>query len=345
MIERHVRLPAPRVGLRLHLNENTAGCSPAVLAALQNVTRQQAAFYPDYEEAVDACAARFGVSLDRLLLTNGLDEGILAVSIAALRRSDAVDPGRAVIVVPAFDMYAICAAAAGARITEVALAREFSFPLDEVLAAVGLDTRLVFLTNPNNPTGSLIPPEAIFAVARAAPGALVFVDEAYADFSGETLVGSRELESMPNVVIGRTFSKAYGLAGLRVGALIGHRDTLDLLRRIVPPYSLNIFATVAVCAALADLDYYDWYLSEVAESKRILYAALERLKVRHWPSAANFVLADFGEEAPRVVAALAARQIFVRDKSGDPACPGCARITAGIVEHTRPLVAALEEIL
>jgi histidinol-phosphate aminotransferase len=102
---------------------------------------------------------------------------------------------------------------------------------------------------------------------------------------------------------------------------------------------------VAVCAALEDLDYYGWYLREAAESKRILYEAFDRLRVKYWPSAANFVLADFGGEARRTVEALTAREIFVRDKSDDPACPGCIRVTAGVVEHTRAVVAALEEIL
>jgi histidinol-phosphate aminotransferase len=345
MIENYAKLPTPRAGLRLHLNENTAGCSPAVITALQRVTRQQAAYYPDYDEAVEACAARFAIEPNQLLLTNGLDEGILAASVSALRRPGDPQPGRALIVVPAFDMYAICATAAGGAIDEVGLAADFAFSLESVLAALRPDTRLIFLTNPNNPTGRLLPRDAILEVARAAPDALVFVDEAYADFSGETLVGAAELASLPNVVIGRTFSKAYGLAGLRVGALIGHPGTLEPLRRVVPPYSLNVFATVAVCAALSDLDYYAWYLSQVAESKRLLYASFERLGVRHWRSAANFVLAGFGEDARRVIDALAAREIFVRDRSNDPACPGCARITAGIVEHTYPLVSALEEVL
>jgi histidinol-phosphate aminotransferase len=342
VIERYERLPSPRTGLRLHLNENTAGCSPAVLAALQSVTRLQAACYPDYDDAVRACAGWFHVPVDCLLLTNGLDEGILTASIAATR---ATTDAAAVIVVPAFDMYAICAKAAGAAIVEVPLARDFAFPLDQVLASIDGRTRLIFLTNPNNPTGSLVPRQAILEVARAAPDALVFVDEAYADFSGETLIGAPELATLPNLVIGRTFSKAYGLAGVRLGALVGDPGTLDTLRGIVPPYSLNIFATVAVCAALEDLDYYGWYLREAAESKRILYEAFDRLRVKYWPSAANFVLADFGGEARRTVEALTAREIFVRDKSDDPACPGCIRVTAGVVEHTRAVVAALEEIL
>ncbi|HXW08176.1 MAG TPA: histidinol-phosphate transaminase [Vicinamibacterales bacterium] len=344
MIGRYERVPVPAAGLRLHLNENTAGCSPAVREALQAVTRQQAACYPDYDAAQRACAARFGVPPECLQLTNGLDEGILAVSVAAFRGGGRTD-GRAIIVVPAFDMYAICAGAAGGAIDEIPLGAEFNFPLEAVLRAISPDIRLIFLTNPNNPTGRPIPREAILTVARHATGALVFVDEAYADFSGETLLGAPELAALPNVVLGRTFSKAYGLAGIRVGAIVGSPDTLEPIRRVVPPYSLNVYATVGVCAALADLEYYEWYLDQVSASKALLYEGLDRLGVRYWRSAANFVLADFGPEARRVIAALAARQIYVRDRRIDPACPGCVRITTGIVEHTRPLVAALEEVL
>ena len=178
-----------------------------------------------------------------------------------------------------------------------------------------------------------------------APQATIFVDEAYADFGGETLIGSDELRQLPNIIIGRTFAKAYGLAALRVGALIGSAQTLAPIRRVVPPYSVNVCATVALRAAIDDTDYYEWYLEQVRTSKTLLYAALERLGIRYWRSAANFVFADFGADARRVVEGLAARQVFVRDRSRDPASPGCVRITAGIVDHTRICITALEEVL
>ncbi len=209
--------------LRLHLNENTAGCSPGVIAALQTLTRQSVAIYPDYETVVAACAARLGVQPERLLLTNGLDDGILATAVSALRNSPAEEPFEAIVVVPAFDMYAACADSAGGRVVEVPLGPEFVFPVREVIQAVTTRTRAIFLTNPNNPTGGLIPRQDIVSIARAASKALVFVDEAYGDFSGETLIGDPAFLTLTNVVVGRTFAKAYGLAGLRAGALVAHR--------------------------------------------------------------------------------------------------------------------------
>jgi histidinol-phosphate aminotransferase len=347
----------PSSGLRLHLNENTAGCSPKVLSAIHALTREQAAFYPDYEEAIGAVASRLGVREEEVLLTNGLDEGILAAAVVATRARSpraaaAVSIGsagdstpEAIVIVPAFYMYAACAEAAGARIVEVPLQRDFSFPLEGVLEAIGPNTRLMFLTNPNNPTGGSIPREDILRLARAAPDAMVFLDEAYADFSGETLIGDSEARNLPNLVVGRTFAKAYGLAALRAGAVVAQPATLTPLRRVVPPFSLNICAAVALTVGMSDTEYYNWYLEQVRASKALLYATFDRLRVRYWPSAANFVLADFGDDARRVVEGLASRQVFVRDRSSDPACPGCVRITAGVLEHTEAGLRALEEVL
>jgi histidinol-phosphate aminotransferase len=151
--------------------------------------------------------------------------------------------------------------------------------------------------------------------------------------------------SLPNLVVGRTFAKAYGLAGLRAGALVGAADTLAPMRRAVPPYSLNVYAAAALPVALEDEEYYDWYLAEVRESKKMLYEVLARTGVQFWPSDGNFVLACFGETLQTVVAGLAERGILVRDRSQDPGCAGCARITAGVLDHTRRAVAALEEVL
>jgi histidinol-phosphate aminotransferase len=337
------RVATPGSGLRLHLNENTAGCSPRVLAALHAMTREQAAFYPDYGETIERCAARLGVGRDEVLLTNGLDEGILAVSIAALRQRTA-DP-EVILVVPAFDMYAACADAAGARVVEVPSGTDFAFPADSVVRAITERTRVVFLTTPNNPTGRSIDLATILGIAEAAPRAIVFVDEAYADFSGATLVGRPEAKRFRNVVVGRTFAKAYGLAGLRAGALVAAPETLAPIRRVVPPYTLNAFASAALCAAVQDVEYYDWYLDQVRSSRAMLYGLFDRLDVRYWTSDANFVLADFGAAASRVVEGLAARGVHVRDRSRDPASPGCVRITAGVVEHTRACLSALEEVL
>lgn len=345
MAHDYEKVATPSSGLRLHLNENTSGCSQAVVDALRAITCTQAAFYPDYSDAITACARHLGVAEGELLLTNGLDEGILATSVAALRGSAEASPYEAIVVVPAFDMYAACADAAGGRVVEIRQRDDFGFPLSEVLRAITGRTRLVFLTNPNNPTGLLVPRETILAIADAAPQATVFLDEAYADFSGTSMVGDAATAARPNIVIGRTFAKTHGLAGLRVGAVVGDPARLGPIRRVVPPYSVNIAAALALPAALADRRHYDTYLRETSESKQMLYTALDRLGVPYWRSEANFVLARFGDNAARVSAGLGAKGIHVRDKSADPACRGCVRITTGIAAHTRACIDAIEEVL
>lgn len=332
-------------GLRLHLNENTAGCSPRVIEAVRALTREHAALYPDYETVTAACAARFGTETGHVLVTNGLDEGILLAAVVALRGGAAADPYEAIVVQPAFDMYAACADGAGGRIVDVAPRADFRFPLDRVLEAISPKTRVIYLTSPNNPTGVSIPNEAVVAVAQAAPGALVLLDEAYADFSGTSMMAEAAAGAPPNLVVGRTFAKAYGLAGLRAGALVGTPQALAPMRRIAPPYTLNVAAAAALPVALADDEYYHWYLTEVRESKELLYAVLERHGVPFWPSDGNFVLARFGDRVATVIARIAERGIAIRDRSGDPGCEGCARMTAGVVEHTRRLVTAIEEVL
>jgi histidinol-phosphate aminotransferase len=337
---RYERVTAPAGGRRLHLNENTAGCSPAVIDVLRRVTRQDAGFYPDYEAAQAACAAHLGRPPEEVLLTNGLDEGILAITAAAFKGMH--DP-EAIVVLPAFDMYAACADALGGQVVGIPPGSGFVFPLEAVLRAIGAHTRVVWLTNPNNPTGQSIPREAILRIAAAAPQALVAVDEAYADFCGATLLDDDSIDRYPNLIVGRTFAKAYGLAGLRAGALAATPATLEPIRRIVPPYSINAVVAAALPAALEDREYLRWYLAQVEQSKSLLYAIFDRLGIPYWPSHANFVLAR-PADAAAIVRDLGARGIHVRDKSGDPSCAGCLRVTAGVVDDTRAFVSALEEV-
>lgn len=335
-------------GLRLHLNENTAGCSPRVLDAIRAVEADDVAFYPEYDEVARETAAYLGVPEDRLLLTNGLDEGILAASVAAVReaviRTAAGAPPEVIVPQPAFDMYGVCAGAVGAVTVTVPPRSDLQFQLEDVLRVIGPATRLVFITSPNNPTGVRVSNEAIAAVADALPpGAFVFVDEAYHDFCGDTALPL--LETRPRVLVGRTFAKGHGLAALRAGCVIGRPETLAPLRRVVPPYSLNVCAAAGLRAALRDTAFLREYVGQVRASRELAYAACRRLGLRFWESGANFVLVHVGGRAPELVARLAERGIFVRDRTGDPGCAGCVRITTGVVEHTERCLSAMEEIL
>lgn len=328
--------------LRLHLNENTAGCSPKVLEAIRAIDAQRIAVYPDYDEAKRDCAAALGVDPAWVALTNGLDEGIWAAAAACIRGGDR--NAEAIVPEPAFDMYAACVEAAGGRVVRVPPPPDLVLPTDAVLAAVTAATRLVFLSSPNNPSGLPVAPESLTAIAAALPpGALLFLDEAYVDFASRSFLPF--LEQCPNLLVGRTFAKAYGLAALRIGCVVAKPGTLALVERAIPPYSLNICAIEGMRAALRDEEYRQWYRAEVTESRGILYEFCERHGLPYWRSEANFVLVRVGERCGAIVERLARRGILVRDRSGEPGCGGCIRITAGVVEHTRRCVAALEEVL
>jgi histidinol-phosphate aminotransferase len=331
-------------GLRLHQNENTGGCSPRVLEALAALRADEIGFYPPYSSATRACAEYLGVDADSLALTNGLDEGIMGLAVAYLKPTAGGMIAEAVVPEPAFEIYRVDTEVVGGRLVQVMPSPDFTFPLDEVLAAITPQTRAVFLTNPNNPTGVSMPLDAIRQIARRVPaGAVVLVDEAYAEFSGTTFIP--ELPHFPNVIVGRTFSKAFGLAGLRIGCLVGAPSALDPVRAAIPVYSVNIAAVIAVQAALADTAHLTDYLRQTRESKALLYAACDRLGVRYWRSDANFVLVCAGDRLEMLVKGAAARGIYTRDRSSEPGCAGCLRVATGIVEHTRRFIAVMDEVL
>jgi histidinol-phosphate aminotransferase len=333
--------PDPGAGLRLHLNENTGGCSPRVLEAIRRVQTSDVATYPSYPALVRACAAHFEVDPDWVLLTNGLDEGILMAAVGHIARTRAFD-AETIIPLPAFDPYPNSTAAVGATAVHVPPGRDFAFQTNEVIAAITTRTRMIFLNTPNNPTGRLIAVADLQRIAEAAPQAVVLIDEAYIEFGGETFLPS--LSRYPNVLIGRTFSKAYGLAGMRVGVLIGQPQSLDAVRAVTLPFNINGVALAATLAALEDRDFLPGYAAQVAQSRTRLYDACRSLGLPFWESAANFVLVQVGDAVPLVVQALAARGVHVRDRSKDPTTPGCIRITAGMLDHTTAAIEALESV-
>jgi histidinol-phosphate aminotransferase len=341
----------PADALRLHYNENTAGCSPAVIAALRALTPDDIATYPDYTDITANVARWFGVPTDRVTLTNGLDDGLHAVAEWAAWHADdrphAFGHGSTaefVVAEPAFEMFEEFTGVVRAKLVRVAPGDDFRFPLTDVLDAITPATRVVYLIDPNNPTGLPLPLGAAEAIAAAAPHALVLVDEAYADFSGRTLVGE-PLDRHPNIVVGRTFAKAHGLAGLRVGALVAHEKTMERLKQVQPPFHVNIAAVRALEAALADREYLAWSVAQAADSREMAFGCCVRLGLKVWPSVGNFVLIRIGDRVGEVTAALASRGILARDKSAAPGCAGCLRVTTGVVEHTARMLAALEEIL
>jgi histidinol-phosphate aminotransferase len=327
-----------RKGLRLDFNENTVGCSPRVLARLRELSADEIACYPERDPFEAAVAAHLGIKPNELLLTNGVDEAIHLLCETFLEPSD-----EALIVVPTFAMYEISAAATGARVLAVPAGANFRFPTKDVLGKVSMRTRLIAVANPNNPTGAVVEAGDLLEIARQAPQAAILVDEAYFEFYGKTMLG--QWRDLPNVFVARTFSKAYGMAGLRVGALTGTAEHMTMLRRVSSPYNVNGVALACLVTALEDEAYVREYVSEVRQGREELEHAFRRWGIPYWPSEGNFVLGSFGELKEAFIAGMRGRGILVRDRSRDYACQNCVRITLGTTEHTVRLLSALDETL
>jgi len=327
-----------RRGLRLDFNENTVGCSPRVLQCLQKISREQLARYPERAPLEAIVASHLGIQPDELLLTNGTDEAIHLVCQTYL------EPGNeALIVVPTYSMYEIYAAATGARVVSIPADEDFRFPVEQLLERINERTRLIAIANPNNPTGILVPASEVLRIAEAAPQAAVLIDEAYFEFCSKTVLPS--FRQFPNIFVSRTFSKVYGLAGLRIGVLAGNPEQMSLVRRVGSPYSVNSVALACLPEALADQGYIQQYVKEVLQGRQQLEHELRSSGIKYWPSRANFVLLRIGGHCRDFVSTMRERGILIRDRSSDYGCEGCVRVTLGSTADNRQLMAALREVL
>ncbi len=327
---------ASRQGLRLDFNESTIGCSPRVLARMRSLDTEALARYPE-REPVEASVADF-LALDaaQVLLTNGVDEAIHLLCSAYLDSGD-----EAIIAVPTFAMYALFMQAEGARVIQIPSGANFAFPLEGVLSAISQRTRLIVIANPNNPTGTVVECEALLRIAHAACHSAVLVDEAYFEFYGKTIFDHRPWPE--NLFVARTFSKAYGLAGLRIGLLAGDARQISMVRRVASPYNVNAVALAVLPEALGDQAYVEQYVAEVRRGRAELEKELTNLGLRYWPSQANFVLVHVGSAHAEFIQAFRARSILVRDRNSDPGCEGCVRLTVGSSKHTQILIEALRD--
>jgi len=327
--------------LRLDFNENTVGCSPAVLRALSRMTPEEMAIYPEYQETTKRLARFFGVRPAELHLTNGIDDALHLIADTFIEDGDSV-----LVVEPTFDMYRFFAELAGARVVTLRYDVEMRFPVDAVVRALRQTPkrcpRVLYIANPNNPTGTLVKREELRRILRAASHTLVLVDEAYFDFSGLTILSW--IRRYPNLLVARTFSKSAGLAALRIGCLFGKPEVLAAMRRACTPYPVNSAALVAAEAAIHDPRFLRDYTREVLRSRAMLENGLVRLGARIYPSSANFVLADFGPKAKHLVRALERKGILVRGRRDFPR-EGFVRISAGTRADTRKVLRAMEGIL
>ncbi len=327
-----------RDALRLDFNENTLACSPKVREVLARISTGELTRYPEREPVEAVVAAYLGVEPAQLALTNGVDEAIHVLFEAFLDSGDEL-----LLPVPTYTMYEVYAASTDARVVAVQAAADLQFPYEKLLAAITPRTKIIAIANPNSPSGSIATRAQILEIARSAPQAVVLIDEAYYHFHGETVLDL--IGKVPNLIVARTFSKAYGLAGLRLGLLAGPVELMRWIRRVLSPYSVNSLALACLPAALADQPYLDWYTGEVLAARAEFEAALDAVQIRRWPSHANFVLVDIGPLHAEFAHRMREADVLVRDRSSDPGCDGCVRITIGTREQMQQAVEALQKTL
>lgn len=327
-----------RSGLRLDFNENTLACSPKVREVLGAISSADLTRYPERTPVEAMVAQHFGLQAEQVLLTNGVDEAIHVLCQTYLNPGDAM-----LLPVPTYSMYEVYGTGAEAVVEQVPAGENFSFPMAALLQAITPQTRLIAIANPNSPTGQTVTREQILRVLEAAPHAAVLVDEAYFHFFGETVMDL--VGKIPNLIVARTFSKAFGLAGLRLGMLAASKEQMEWLRRVISPYSVNSLALACLPPALEDAEYLNWYVAEVIAARELFEEALDRNGIPRWASSANFVLTRIGDQHGRFVEQMRGRNVLVRDRSSDPGCEGCVRITIGTREQTVSAIRALEDVL
>lgn len=324
--------------LKMASNESPIGASPRALAAIRGAL-DELHYYPDGSgyELKGALSGKLGVKPENLVLGNGSNDVLELVARAFLTRDDA-----AVHSQHAFIVYPLAIQAAGARAIEVP-ARDYGTDLEAMARAVTSDTKIVFLANPNNPTGTFDAWEDIRRlVERIPPRVLVVIDEAYGEYLPDALRSPtpRWIARFPNLVVSRTLSKAYGLAGLRVGYAVAHPDVAELMNRVRQPFNVNSVALAAAVAALDDMEFVARSYAENLQGLKRLEEGARALGLDYIPSHANFLTIRVGK-AGEVYKRLLRRGVIVRPVGGGYGLPEHLRVTVGTAEENERFLNAL----
>jgi histidinol-phosphate aminotransferase len=328
--------------VKLASNENPLGPSPKALEAIEAACKKMHRYpeEPGYA-LLHRLAARYGVDTQQIVIGNGSDELLGLLSLCFLQPGDEV-----IIPTPSFLMYTRVAQSAGAVPVQVPL-KGMAIDLDGVRAAVGPRTRMIFICNPNNPTGAMIARPAFEAFVDSLPtGVVVVIDEAYAEFVRDNRWSGidRPVDADLPIVTLRTFSKAYGLAGLRVGYGVMAAEIAEIVNRVRMPFNVNGLAQAAATAALDDTGFLDRTVELVHHELDFLYGQLQKRQVRYFPTQANFFLIDLERDAKQVFEQFLRQGVIVRPMT-DYGFPRYIRINIGLHAENLRFVAALDAIL
>ncbi len=328
--------------IKLASNENSTGPSPEVIRAIEGEL-DKIFRYPDPPCTVlrSALAEKLGVTEEMITLSNGCDNIIYMIGAAFINEGDEV-----IMAEPTFTVYEAVTRIMGGSPVPVPL-RSYTHDLEEMAQRIGPRTKLVFLCNPNNPTGTLVPKGALHRfLGHLTDRVILVLDEAYFDYVSEKDYpeGTSLFRDDLNLIVLRTFSKIYGLAGLRIGFAVAQGDLIGLMERVRDPFPVNRIAQAAGLAALRDEDHVERVLRTNEEGKAFLYQEFERLKIDYVPTQANFIFVDFNRDSREIYNALLQEGIIIR-----PGFiweyPTSARITIGTMDENRRFIEKLEGIL
>jgi len=328
--------------VKLASNENPLGPTPKLVDHLASILADSAR-YPDGSayQLKGALSKKFGISTDALTIGNGSNDVLELLARVFLR------PGLNVVVPEhAFVVYGLVTASLGASLIEVPC-QTFTADLDAMLSKIDADTRMVFLANPNNPTGTWIKRDALEAFLAAVPTTtIVVLDEAYVEYVDDPAYpnGLKYLDQYPNLVVTRTFSKAYGLAALSLGYAVSHPEIADLMNRIRQPFNVNSTALAAGLIALEDSAHVEHGVQVNRDGLRALVAGFDRLGLPYIPSVANFISVDFGQDVGPIYQALLKEGVIVRP-IGVYGMPHHLRVSVGTQAENQFFLAALDRVL
>src|SRR3989338_6024443 len=298
--------------LRLDFNENTVGCSDNIINSVRKIKRDMLSTYPEYTKLRKELAKYCKVKADEIIATNGTDEAIKTIIETYIENGK----DEIIIPVPTYAMFKFYAQLNEAVINEITYNEDLSFPAKQILGAINDKTKIIVLVNPNNPTGTSINAKNIIKIIEKAKryNSVVLIDEAYYQFIGKTSIPL--IKKYDNIFITQTFSKAFGLAGLRLGYIISNKNNIRIMQKVLSPYSVNIAASVCASEALKDSAYIK-----------------------------NYVLLKIGPQAASFCEKLKEKGVLVRNRSSDPLLQGCVRITLGTIGQTKQLIKALRQII
>ncbi len=340
-IEKLTPYSAPLEGrrglLRLDFNENTIGPSPEVVKAIRKIPSNQISIYPEYNGLQEAIASNLNslvsinhIQTNQIGLFNGVDAAIHAIFHAYGNKDD-----KLLTTVPTFGYYRPCALMQGMKILEIPYeGQHFKFPLNAIYQSLKKESpTLLFICNPNNPTGTNVAANKIIDLAKEFPKTLIVIDELYEAFLGDSVLPMASFKKYPNLVVLRSFSKTAGLAGLRIGFAVAHDEVIERLQRVTGPYDINSFAVTAALACLADQKYIDDYVKEVLKARKWIKQKLISHNIRHYIESGNYFLIWPKNDPIQFESFLKRQGILIRNMNGKTLLEGSLRVSIGTMKQ------------